>query len=63
MCQNCFSMHHSRIANILQLKDLGELHSFLGIEIARFRHGILINQWNDALHLIDDFGLTVANPC
>ncbi|XP_070007778.1 uncharacterized mitochondrial protein AtMg00810-like [Nicotiana sylvestris] len=44
------------------MKDLGELKFFLGIEFARSREGIIMNQRKYALELIADLGLGGAKP-
>ncbi|KAH0738218.1 hypothetical protein KY290_036923 [Solanum tuberosum] len=45
-----------------KIKDLGEMKYFLGIEIARSKQGILMNQRKFALELITDLGLTGSKP-
>lgn len=45
-----------------KIKDLGELRVFLGIEIARSKQGILMNQRKFALELITELGLTWSKP-
>ncbi|XP_019248356.1 PREDICTED: uncharacterized protein LOC109227612 [Nicotiana attenuata] len=56
----------SKAKEILQhnfkIKDQGELRSFLGIEIARSKQGIFINQRKFALKLISELGLTGSKP-
>ncbi|XP_070020591.1 uncharacterized protein LOC142180985 [Nicotiana tabacum] len=56
----------SEAKDILQhsfkIKDLGELRFFLGIEIARSKLGILMNQRKFALELISELGLTGSKP-
>ncbi|XP_075074835.1 uncharacterized protein LOC142162386 [Nicotiana tabacum] len=45
-----------------KLKDLGELRYFLGIEVLRSKHGILLNQRKYTLELISKLGLSGAKP-
>lgn len=45
-----------------KVKDLGELKYFLGIEVLRSQHGILMNQRKYTLELISDVGLAGAKP-
>ncbi|XP_070054849.1 uncharacterized mitochondrial protein AtMg00810-like [Nicotiana tomentosiformis] len=45
-----------------KLKDLGELRYFLGIEVLRSNHGILLNQRKYTLELISESGLSDAKP-
>lgn len=46
-----------------KMKYLGELKYFLGIEFARFKHGILMHQKKYSLELIAETGLGGAKPC
>ncbi|XP_071723249.1 uncharacterized mitochondrial protein AtMg00810-like [Rutidosis leptorrhynchoides] len=56
----------STLHNNFKLKDLGTLKYFLGMEIGRSDHGIVMNQSKYALELISDMGLsgskTVSTP-
>lgn len=45
-----------------QLHDLGSPKYFLGIEIARSKHGIYLTQRKYALELISDSGISGAKP-
>lgn len=45
-----------------KLKNLGELRYFLGIEVLRSKHAILINQRKYTLELMPELGLRGANP-
>ncbi|XP_059310219.1 uncharacterized mitochondrial protein AtMg00810-like [Lycium ferocissimum] len=44
------------------MKDSGELKYFLGIEIARSKKGILMNQRKFVLELITELGLSGSRP-
>jgi hypothetical protein len=58
------SSSNKAIASLLQdlsssfaLKDLGDLHYFLGIEVKKFSQGIALTQEKYALELLDRVGL------
>lgn len=44
------------------MKDLGSLQYFLGIEVAKSEHGLVLNQCKYALDLISDLGRTRSKP-
>lgn len=48
--------------SIFRIKDMGELRFFLGIEFARSKRGITMNQRKYALDLIKGLGLNGAKP-
>jgi hypothetical protein len=50
------NLKHS-LANEFEIKDLGSLKYFLGIEVARSRHGIFISQRKYILDLLKETGL------
>ncbi|XP_018627873.1 uncharacterized mitochondrial protein AtMg00810-like [Nicotiana tomentosiformis] len=52
----------STLHNNFKVKDLGELRSFLGIEVLISHDGILLNQIKYTLELISDVGLSGAKP-
>ena len=56
----------SHLAASFDMKDLGDLHYFLGIEVIRTPEGILISQRNYVLSMLFKFGMTdckyVATP-
>ncbi|KAL3376952.1 hypothetical protein AABB24_003396 [Solanum stoloniferum] len=51
------TLHHN-----FKMKDLGELRYFLGIEFARSKDGILMNQRRYALELVSECGLAGSKP-
>ena len=44
------------------MKDLGELHYFLGIEIVRMKEGIWLPQRQYALDMLSKYGMTDCKP-
>jgi hypothetical protein len=56
-----------RIISALQrefaMKDLGELHHFLGMHVQRCSDGILLSQWQYMLDILDCAGMTECKPC
>ena len=47
----------SLLSGRFEMKDLHELHYFLGIEVIRTPVEIMISQWHYVLHLIYKFGM------
>ena len=45
------------LAREFDITDLGNLKYFLGIEVARSRHGIFLSQWKYILDLLKETGM------
>ena len=52
----------SDLRNDFALKDLGDLHYFLGIEVKKIGNGILLNQEKYASDLLHKVGMTQCKP-
>ena len=52
----------SLLSNKFEMKDLGELHYFLGIEVIRTLDGMLLTQLHYELNLLSKFGMTECKP-
>ncbi|XP_004308267.1 PREDICTED: uncharacterized mitochondrial protein AtMg00810-like [Fragaria vesca subsp. vesca] len=50
------------LSSKFKLKDLGNLKYFLGIEVARSRHGIALCQRKYALEMLEDTGFLASKP-
>jgi hypothetical protein len=47
----------NHLANEFEIKDLGTLKYFLGIEVAKSKHDIFISQWKYILDLLKETGM------
>ena len=45
-----------------QMKDLGELRYFSGLEMTRFKHGIYMSQRKYVMDLLKEIGMLTAKP-
>ena len=52
-----------QMAAKFEIKDLGALKYFLGIELARSKHGILISQRKFVLDLLKEMGILGSKAC
>ena len=55
-------MVKSQLDHLFKIKDLGQLKFFLGLEVARSRKGIFLNQRKYTLELLDVVGLLGCKP-
>ena len=46
-----------KLAHEVEIKDLGPLKYFLGMEFARSKEGIFVNQWKYVLDLLNEIGV------
>lgn len=51
-----------KMAKEFEMKDLGELRYFLGMEIARSKKGIIVSQRKYILDLLNDTGMSACKP-
>ena len=51
-----------RLAEEFEIKDLGPLRYFLGMEIARNKYGIFVSQRKYVLDLLKEIGLLGCKP-
>ncbi|KAM2063841.1 hypothetical protein PS1_027402 [Malus domestica] len=52
----------SFLSSHFKLKDMGQLKYFLGLEVARSKHGIALSQRKYALEILEDTGFLGAKP-
>ena len=52
----------SQLSDAFEMKDLGDLHYFLGIEVIRTPEGILLSQRHYVLTMLYKFGMTGCRP-
>ena len=46
----------SHLAKEFEMKDMGTLKYFLGIEVSRSKHGLFLSQWKYTLNLLNETG-------
>lgn len=50
------------LSNKFEIKDLGSLRYFLGMEVVRSKQEILVSQWKYALDLLSETGMSGCRP-
>lgn len=50
------------LAKEFEVKDLGQLRYFLGMEVARSKKGIVVSQRRYILDLLEETGMSGCNP-
>ena len=50
------------LATNFEMKELGQLKYFLGIEVARSKHGVLLSQQKYVLDLLTETGMLDCKP-
>eukprot|EP00253_Pinus_taeda_P025042 PITA_25042 len=51
-----------QLAREFEMKDLGKLRYFLGIEVSRSKKGIFLSQWTYVLDLLKEIGMIGCSP-
>lgn len=52
----------SHLDMVFSIKDLGDLHSFLGIEVSKCNNGMILSQEKFTRELLKESGLDVSRP-
>ena len=52
----------SHLAKEFEMKDLGTLKSFLGIEVSHSKHGLFLSQWKYTLDLLNETSNFACEP-
>ena len=60
--ENCLDKVKKKIAQGFNMKDLGELQSFLGIQVKQNEDGVFINQPGYTVKVLEKFGMKECNP-
>lgn len=62
-CRKLVDQFVKRLSNIFSLKDLGELHFFLGIEVNRSSNGMFLSQKKYVLNLLEKLNMKNVVAC
>ena len=45
------------------MTDMGQLHHFIGVSVARCDDGLLLSQWQYTLDILERVGMSACKPC